>query len=226
MTHRVTSSMSENRKAIVIGGTGLSGTLLIKLLSADPLFSRITAPTRRALSHFPPKLNNPILDFDKIESFPEIFNGSDLFFCFGTTRKKVGTEKFREIELGFSQKILSFAKAQGVQNIYLISSKGASLKSSLLYSKTKGEIEKFAENLDFHSLNIFRPSLLLEKRDEFRIWEKFFLILLKPLSFLFIGPFKRIRPIPAITLCEAMIRTSHAPKPGVHIFENEKLFNL
>ena len=53
------------KKAIVIGGTGMVGTQLIKLLIETEEFSEILSLMRRSSGVVHPKLNEQIIDFDQ-----------------------------------------------------------------------------------------------------------------------------------------------------------------
>ena len=66
---------------------------------------------------------------------------------------------------------------------YLLVSSVEQTRSSNFYLKLKGEIERDIAAISFQSIHIFRPSMLLGKRNEFRFGEPAGKGLMKPLSF-------------------------------------------
>lgn len=117
------------------------------------------------------------------------------------------------------------AKKHQIPQFLIISAMGADESSRLFYSKTKGQLEMALKQLQLDSLSIFRPSLLLGKRQEFRIGEELAAFASKALPFLFMGPFKRYKPIEGKIVAEAMYLFAIQEKNGVHIvpsYEMEK----
>ncbi|MBL7665367.1 MAG: hypothetical protein JNM93_09550, partial [Bacteriovoracaceae bacterium] len=68
-------------KAIVVGATGLVGSHLLNQLIESDQFESIIAPVRRPLNIINPTLRAPVVDFKKLEQYPELFNADILFFC-------------------------------------------------------------------------------------------------------------------------------------------------
>ena len=59
-----------------------------------------------------------------------------------------------------------------LQKLLTITAIGADLRSPFFYSKVKGQVEEDIASLYIRSTHFFRPSLLLGKRQEFRLFEK------------------------------------------------------
>jgi uncharacterized protein YbjT (DUF2867 family) len=104
-----------------------------------------------------------------------------------------------------------------------VSSLGADAKSSVFYSRVKGEIEAAISVLNFQSVSIFRPSLLLGERTEFRLAERIMEPLAKAFSFFLIGGLRKYRAIEARTVAAAMIEIARAKTQGVNIFESDRI---
>ncbi len=214
--------MDSSRSAVVIGSTGLIGSLLLKHLAH---FNKITAISRKPIIDLPKNVQNVVIDLNQAEMLKNVLTGTDLFFCFGTTLKSSGSkEKFIEIEWGLSKKILEIAHQNQIKNIYLVSSMGADSKSSILYSKVKGQIEDLVRTLGFESVVIVRPSLLLGARTEVRLGEGWAQKFLKPIDFLFIGPLLKYRPVEATRVAQYLNECSKNPSLGFYIHENDDLF--
>ncbi len=103
------------------------------------------------------------------------------------------------------------------------SSLGADASSSNFYLKTKGEIEHAIEQLHFNSFIVLRPSMLLGNRLEFRLGETIGKVVMRSLSFLFIGKLKRYKAIHVEKVAEAMIKAVKLNKSGFVIIENEEM---
>jgi hypothetical protein len=129
-------------------------------------------------------------------------------FCsLGTTIKQAGSkEQFHFVDHDLVIAFAVWAKKIGAQKFFYVSSTGADENSSFYYSEVKGEVEKDLNTLDFNYLGIFRPSLLMGNRSEFRFGESAAQILMKPLIWLKL--FKNIRPIYDHQVAKAMVKTA------------------
>ena len=154
------------RKAIVIGATGLVGQHLIKQLSE--LYETLIVIARR-----PPRYINATMRFYQINDFdnlPEIFASvgadrtTDAFSCLGTTKKQAGSdEAFRKVDYEYNVTFAKLCRDKGIEHFFLLSSMNAKSDSKFLYNRVKAETEQSIADLNFVQLMIFRPSLLLGK---------------------------------------------------------------
>lgn len=162
------------RKAMVIGATGLVGELLVHSLLEHPAYSLVRVLVRRPLEPQHPKLEQHVVDWEQLESQDHLFDGiDDLYCCLGTTIKKAGSQdNFRQVDYHYPVRAATIAKQHGVSQMLVISSMGASADSRVFYSRTKGEMEDALSDIGFPSLHIFRPSLILGDRNEKRFGEQ------------------------------------------------------
>lgn len=79
------------------------------------------------------------------------------------------------------------------------------------------------KKMKFNSLIIVRPSMLLGERKEFRLGEIIGKVLMKGLSFLFIGKLKKYKAIQAATVAKAMLKLSKTDLEDVSVFESDRL---
>ncbi len=199
--------MEYHRTATVFGATGLVGEQIIYELIQHPEFSRIKAITRKPLAMEHNKLLESVVDFDNWDGVEQAIEGEVVFCALGTTMKKAGSkEKFRYIDFELPLKIALAAHKKGVEKFFVVSSIGADSKSNNFYLRTKGELEEALKDIPFKSLAVFRPSLLLGKRKEFRFGEKIGIMLYKLLKFLFVGPMKKYKGVHASSVAKAMVR--------------------
>ncbi len=130
------------------------------------------------------------------------------FSSLGTTIKAAGSkEKFYAIDHDLVIAFAVWAKKLGAGKFLYVSSMSADAKSGVFYSKVKGETEADLSALDFGYLGLFRPSLLLGNRHEFRFGEQAATILMKPMVWLKLA--KNIRPIHDYQVAKAMVVTAN-----------------
>ena len=215
-----------NKKATLLGATGLIGGHLLELLQEDETYTEIKLLVRRQVDITHPKVNVAIIDFEDRTSFQsEIIPESVIFCAVGTTSQKVKGNKdlYRKVDYDIPVHAAQFGLEKGCQQFILVSSLGANPKSSNFYSKLKGEVEEAIKDLKIPSLAIFRPSLLLGQRKESRFGESVAKIVMT--TFSFVLPSK-IRPIQANDVAEAMLRASKLENSGVKIYHRKEIKNL
>jgi uncharacterized protein YbjT (DUF2867 family) len=211
------------KTASVIGATGLIGSHLINLLGKDNYFDEIKVISRRDLYIKNSKFILKVIDFTDLPSFQKAIEGSDVIFCaVGTTRSKVkgNLEQYRKIDYDIPVNAARFAELNGSSHFLFISSVGADPGKKNFYLKLKGEVEEKIKNFNIPSISIFRPSLLLGKRDEFRLGEKISQLLLPPLSFLIPSEYK---PINAADVASALLNESKKDKIGIQILHYNEM---
>jgi len=194
---------------MVVGSTGLIGRSLIHQLieGGEPV---------KALTREDQTTSNSILEyvkvnFDALELNSELFSDiKDIYICLGTTIKKAGSkEAFQKVDIQYCIDVAREAEKNGVRNLSIITSVGSDSRSSNFYLKTKGLIEEQISDLDFDSISIHRPGLLIGSRKEARAGESIGQILYPFLVNPFlIGSLTKYRSIESEVLAKAMIRLS------------------
>ena len=87
----------------------------------------------------------------------------------------------------------------------------------------KGEVEDEISNLEYASLQIFRPSLLLGDRNEKRLGEKIAQIVMPLVSFLMPSQYK---PIQAEVVAKAMVKASKNTSKSKNVFTYKDIQEL
>ncbi|MGC5324312.1 oxidoreductase [Brevibacillus sp. SYSU BS000544] len=213
------------KSALLFGASGLVGSHLLQYLLRDERYYRIDIVVRTPLPLNHPKLQQHVIDFHQLEQHRELFAVDHVFCCLGTTIKKAKSrEAFIQVDKTYPLEIAYLAKASGVQQFHVITAMGSNSTSSLFYNRVKGELENELRKIDFPSLLIYRPSLLLGDRHEFRLGEKIGSIIFKAASFVMIGPLAKYKAIEANIVAKGMLHTAHREKPtGVVILESEEI---
>lgn len=207
-----------NKKAIVLGASGLIGSQLVYLLLKDETFSQVTLFVRKELSFSDNKLKQITIEFNDLESYNSEFDGSVIFLCLGTTRKKTpNLEDYRAIDYGITLRAAKLAKSAGIEEVHLISAIGANSKSIIFYNKLKGEIEEDLIKIGFESTYIYQPSMLIGARDESRPAELIFQKLMPFIDLFMIGKLKKYRSVSKEKLAQAILNYQSNTKKGIHL---------
>ena len=213
----------QGKSATLVGASGLVGGELLNYLLNGPEYARVLILVRRPLGIKHPKLEEQVIEFEYLARYKDCFKVNDVFCCLGTTIKKAGTqEAFKKVDVDYPLEIAKLAEEMQADKLLIISSMGANPKSSVFYSRMKGLLEKRLNEIGINSLHIFRPSLLLGNRKEFRFGETASAFLSKGLSFVFVGSLKKYKPIAAKTVASGMYKAAQRKENGIHIyFSNE-----
>jgi uncharacterized protein YbjT (DUF2867 family) len=215
------------RSALLLGGSGLVGGECLKLLLRDETYGRVMALGRRLLPVRHDKLEQHEIDFKRLPDFVPFLLAQDVFCCLGTTIKKAGSQAaFREVDFSYTVELARLCAASGAEQFLLVSALGASAQSRLFYNRVKGETEAAVAELPYKGAHIFRPSLLLGQRQEFRLGERLAERASKLFSFLLKGTWAKYRPIEARAVAAAMLWTAKESEAGLHIYESEQIAAL
>jgi len=194
---------------MVVGSTGLIGRSLVHQLieGGEPVkaLTREDQATSNSILEYI-KVNFDALELDS-ESFSDI---KDIYICLGTTIKKAGSkEAFQKVDIQYCIDVAREAEKNGVRNLSIITSVGSDSRSSNFYLKTKGLIEEQISGLDFDSISIHRPGLLIGSRKEARagesIGQTLYPFLVNPFL---MGSLTKYRSVDSEVLAKAMIRLS------------------
>jgi len=202
--------------AILIGATGLVGSEILNYTLNDERFSKIKIFVRRSTGISHPKLEELIVDFEKLGEWRHEIKGDILFSALGTTLKQVGTrEAQRIVDYDYQLRIAQVAKINGINNYVLVSAPNADPKSSIAYTKMKGELERDVLKLAFPKLTIIRPGLLKGPRTQKRLLES---NIGKILSFVPTIPgLESIKPVSGKLVAHACIESAFITSQGKKI---------
>jgi uncharacterized protein YbjT (DUF2867 family) len=216
-----------SKSALVVGATGLIGGHCLKLLLDDDAYSKVSVITRRQLQLKHEKLEQCVIDFDQLEHHASFIKANDVFCCLGSTIKKAGSqENFSKVDFAYPYQIAQIASANGSEQFLIVTSIGANPQSSVFYYRIKGEVENAVSTLPFRGVHIFRPSMLLGKREEFRLRDQVGAIVMRMLSFGMIGRWRKFRVIRASAVAHAMIQVAKRNLSGVNVFESNHIQSI
>ena len=215
--------MMESRTAAVFGSTGLIGNLLLEELAESGKYSHVRSFVRQSTGIRENRIEEIVSDLQDVSSIASWINTDDLFICLGTTIKKAGSvTNMEKIDRDLPYDIAAAAFRNGVRNVSVVSSLGASSRSSNFYLRIKGEMEEKIMGLGFENLSIVRPSMLLGERKEKRTGERVGKVVMKAFRPVLVGKLSKYRAIHAADVASAMISLNLGPG-GTRIVESDEL---
>lgn len=221
------ASSDNGKKAFIMGYTGATGSEILEALAKKNVFSEVVLIGRRKVefeNEEMKKWEQRVVDFDNLSQHEEDFKGFDVGFCsIGTTTAKSNKDEYYKIDHDYVVNSAKLAKAGGCRDFHHVSSAGADKNSMVSYLKLKKEIEDDLADVGFERLCIYRPKMLLGKRQERRIGECVMKVLLKPVTAL--SPTSL--SVPTELVAKAMLNFSlkKIEKP-VEIIDNVACHNL
>ncbi len=216
--------IKDDKTALLFGASGLVGNQCLKILLASPAYKKVKIFGRKELDFDNEKLEQHIIDFNKLEDYRDLIKGDDLFCCLGTTMKKAGNkEAFKKVDFTYSFQIAKIAEEQGINQCLLVSSVGADADSVFFYNQIKGELEDAVRKMNFWATHIFRPSVLLGERNENRWGEQLAGRLAKGFDFLTGGLLTKYSPVEAEVVAKAMVVAAQGFESGLQIYPSHVL---
>jgi len=211
------------KTAIILGATGLTGSILLEKLLNDDRYETIKLFSRKEIDGLPSKVNQYVGNLFELENFRADFTGDEVYCCIGTTAKKTPDKAvYTAIDYGIPVASAKLAKENGISTFLVVSALGANAKSSIFYNKTKGEMERDVLSEKIDHTYILQPSIIEGKRNEQRIGEKMGLVLFKLVQPLFFGKLKKYRSTEAEHIAQAMINLVNSTS-GAQIITSDKI---
>ncbi len=214
-----------NKTVALFGSTGLIGGEVLKLLINDDDYETINVITRKKVTVKSKKIKNYIIDFTNPDGYKKVIKKGDVVIAsIGTTQSKVNfnKKKYRKVDYDILLNIAKVCKSNQASSFCFVSSAGANEKSKNFYLGLKGEIENSIMHLALKSCLIFRPSLLLGKRNEFRFGEIMAQKIMPLFSFLMKSNYK---PIKATDVAKSIVRESKKVSQGNKVYHYSEMIN-
>jgi uncharacterized protein YbjT (DUF2867 family) len=215
------------KTAVLLGATGLVGGFCLAALVESQLYTRVMLFGRRQMPRVTrAKISQRIADLTTLKA--DDFRGAqDIFIALGTTIRKAGSQaEFRRIDLELPLHLASEAIKAGAEQLVMVSSVGADPRSRNFYLRTKGELEQELAKLQFRAIHILRPSLLIGKRQEFRLGEALAMWIAPALDLLTLGPLRKYHSANAEMVGNAMVSAAQQGKAGTFIYEHDAIVRL
>ncbi|WP_299246179.1 nucleoside-diphosphate sugar epimerase [uncultured Aquimarina sp.] len=210
------------KTAIILGATGLTGSILLDSLLDDDRYSKIKLFSRKTVGISHSKIEEHLINMLQLKTIAVDFIGDEVFCCIGTTNAKTPDKGlYRTIDYGIPVTAAQLCKQNNIKTFIVISALGADTKSRVFYNRTKGEMEETVLSLEIPKTHILQPSLISGKRDEKRTGEYFFKQLMKVINPLLLGSLKKYRSIHPETIVSAMIWLANNEFNGKRVVSDE-----
>ena len=210
----------KKKSALILGASGLVGSEVLSLSLESEQYDKIIIVVRSPLTIKHNKLLQKTIDFN-MPIWEEIFPVDHVYCCLGTTIKKAGSKaNFIQVDHDYPLAFAAAAKKWESSIFSVITAAGVSPNSKIFYNNVKGQLEKKLQSLALVSTLIFRPSLLLGERKEFRLGEKIGSGIAKVTSWM--TP-KTYRAIHCKAVAKAMLAESFSNKTGFNIISNKAM---
>jgi len=173
-------------KVALLGSTGLVGKNVLSLLARLSQVVHVYCPVRMVpdlgslgIIQGSSKVHFEPVDFEQVSGtcrqvLMAGFLGCDaVICCLGTTKKQAGSKVAQEkVDVRLPLSLAAIAKSAGVKNFLCVSAQGADSHSPFFYNRLKGMLEEGLTMMNFESLTLVRPSLLLGKHRDKRFGEE------------------------------------------------------
>jgi uncharacterized protein YbjT (DUF2867 family) len=173
-------------KVALLGSTGLVGKNVLSLLARLPQVVHVYCPVRTVpdlgslgIIQGSSKVHFEPVDFEQVSGtcrqvLVAGFLGCDaVICCLGTTKKQAGSKVAQEkVDVRLPLSLAAIAKSAGVKNFLCVSAQGADSHSPFFYNRLKGMLEEGLTMMNFETLTLVRPSLLLGKHKDKRFGEE------------------------------------------------------
>jgi uncharacterized protein YbjT (DUF2867 family) len=197
----------------LVGATGLVGSEVLNQLISEEKIKKINVLTRKIIDIQSPKVVNFVIDFDKDEDLKNSIHGAAIICCIGTTKAKTpDVGEYEKIDRDIPIRLAKIGKENGIEQYHLISAIGANKHSGINYNRIKGEAEEGVLATEIPKTLIYRPGMLIGKRNESRPGE----FIAQKLSFLFdlfmIGSMQKYHSVKAEYLASRIVRNCMSTK--------------
>jgi uncharacterized protein YbjT (DUF2867 family) len=209
--------------AVMIGATGLVGSKLVQVLLKDERFELVHVFGRKTTGVSHPRLREHLVDFDAPQAWAPLVKGDVAFSALGTTLKQAGSQAAqKKVDFDYQWDFAQTAAKNGVPTYVLVSSASADARSSVFYTRVKGELDRDVQTLGFERVRILRPSLLGGDRPSVRPVERISSVLLGVVNAL--GIARKYREVPGEVVASAMRNAALDPTKGTRIISLDDIF--
>ncbi len=211
--------------ATLIGGTGLTGSILLRQLLDDRAITRVISVGRKPIAQTHPKLSEVVIaDLAELPSIEAKLRGDLYFCCLGTTIKQAGSQaNFEKVDHDAVAAFAAIARAHDARAFVYVSAMAAKADSLVFYNRVKGRTEAAVKALGLRSLTIFQPAFLVGPRPPSRPTERLLMKLVVPPLALLPQRLRKLLLTDAQTLATRMRTEALAAPSGTHVIPSARI---
>jgi len=196
----------KQKTAIILGATGLTGSILLEKLLKDDRYLKIKVFSRNHVKVNNEKIEEYLIDLFELEKMADLFTADEVYCCIGTTQDKTpDKDTYRMIDFGIPATAAKLSKRNKIGTFQVISSMGANEKSNIFYNRVKGEMEGAVLDQQISNTYILQPSLIGGNREESRPFESIWKKIMSVGDNLLVGSLRKYRTIQPEIIADAMI---------------------
>lgn len=217
--------MSEPRRVLLAGASGLVGTCAMHLARDYPALGLVALTRREVPIPRGARMEMMVAEPGRWAEAVAAIAPEAVICALGTTRRKAGGEEaFRAVDFDLVRDLAVAARKADVGTFVLVSSAGADVHAKAFYLRVKGEVEAALGKLRFRRLDILRPGLLRGRRTGDRRPLERLAILASPVSDLLLhGARQRYRSIDARAVAAAALQLTREKAAGRFVHDNDSI---
>lgn len=215
-------------RVVMIGATGLVGSLLAERLLADGIFDEVHAIGRRASGTAHARWHEHVAPPCEWPTHVAAIGADVAASALGTTMRVAGSKAaFRAVDLDMVTAFARAASEAGARRMLTVSSVGADPASRLFYPALKGEMEDALAGIGFDRLDVLRPGLLRgERGGERRLAERLGIAVSPLVNLVMLGALARYAAIDANVVANAAAACLYRHEPGLRVHDNRSIRQL
>ena len=216
--------MSEAHPVLLVGATGLIGSLVMQQAGREPGLNLVALARRKV--PVPPGVRFDVADPANWSEAVSDMAPRAVICALGTTWRNAGRDEasFRAVDHDLVVTVAQASCEAGASRFVLVSSVAADVQGSTFYLRVKGDVEAAVSALGFERIDILRPGLLVGPRGgERRIREQLAIVASPLTDRLLHGSRRRFRSIDARHVASAALQFTREIEPGRFVHEYDAI---
>jgi uncharacterized protein YbjT (DUF2867 family) len=193
----------------------------------DGDYDRVQALTRRPLPMEHARLVNRILNYEELTARLAGTRCDDAFCCLGAAQgPRAGVMQLRQVDLDLALAFARAAHAAGASRLVVISAAGAAREARTDFLRIKGELEAALRTLQFASLDIVQPGVVVGERPEDGAMDVLRQVVAPLVNVAMIGKLQDLRWVSGADLAAAMLGAARSQRRGINTYAGKRLQQL
>lgn len=209
--------------ALIWGAETVLGRHLVDLLLLHPAYAEVKVLVKKELDLKHEKLSQFLLIESNLEEAKKWFSGNDLFLCASKYfHQSFSKKRLHNQNLVVPAKISKMCLENGANQVFCLSSFGASEKSPFFHLRVIGALEQEINKMNFWSAHFFRPVFMSEKKESSGFQKLFVETVDEVLNKVTGGNLNKLKPMYSETIAQSMVSAAQKLAPGTFYHTNEE----
>jgi uncharacterized protein YbjT (DUF2867 family) len=190
-------------------------------------YHRVQALTRRPLPMEHPRLVNRILNYEELAARLAGTRCDEAFCCLGARGgPRAAAAELRHVDLDLTLAFARAVHAAGASRLVVISAAGAVRDARSDFLRIKGELEAALRTLQFASLDILQPGVVVGERPDDGALDLLRQLAAPLVNVALAGKLEDRRWISGTDLAAAMLGTARGQRRGINVHAGRRLPQL